>query len=111
MDAEFEVHEVDGTSVLSVKGELDFYAAPQLREQLVALSDPPDRVLVVDLDGVDFLDSTGLGILVGGLKRFRSGGGDLVLASIHPRVLKVLEITGLTSVFTIHDTLDTALGA
>src|SRR5207248_9099888 len=67
--------------------------------------------VVVDLEGVDFLDSTGLGVLVGGLKRLRSHDGDMILVCTQPRILKVFEITGLTKVFAIFDTVDAALAA
>jgi anti-sigma B factor antagonist len=65
---------------------------------------------VVDLEGVDFIDSAGLGVLVGGLKRARSHDGDLVLVATGRSVLKVLELTGLTRVFEIHASRAGALG-
>ena len=73
--------------------------------------DQGQRSILVDLEGVEFLDSTGLGVLVGGLKRVRSHDGDLALVCTQRRILKVLEITGLTKVFTIHDSVDAAIGA
>lgn len=105
-DLGLEVSEHDGLTVLAVKGEVDVYTAPRLRERLVHLVSQGIRRIVVDLQGVDFLDSTGLGVLVGGLKRARSHDGDLYLTCAQPRVLKVFEITGLTKVFEIHDSLD-----
>lgn len=105
--------EVDEThspyTVLTVKGEVDVYTAPRLREKLVELVSQDKLQVIVDLEGVDFLDSTGLGVLVGGLKRLRSHNGDLGLVCSQPRVLKVFEITGLTKVFDIHDSLDAAV--
>ena len=95
--------------MLAVRGEVDVYTAPRLREKLVELVAQGRYRIVVDLEGVDFLDSTGLGVLVGGLKRLRSHHGDMVLVCTHQRVLKVFEITGLTKVFAIHDSLDTAV--
>jgi anti-sigma B factor antagonist len=95
-------------TVLAVKGEIDVYTAPRLREQLVELVSQGHRHIVVDLEGVDFLDSTGLGVLVGGLKRVRSNGGDLSLVCTQPRILKVFEITGLTTVFSISRSVDEA---
>ena len=96
-------------TVLAVKGEVDVYTAPRLREKLVELVSQDKLQVIVDLEGVDFLDSTGLGVLVGGLKRLRSHDGDLGLVCSQPRVLKVFEITGLTKVFEIHDSLDAAV--
>jgi len=96
-------------TVLAVKGEVDVYTAPRLREKLVELVSQGKHQIVVDLEGVDFLDSTGLGVLVGGLKRLRSHDGDLTLVCTHQRILKVFEITGLTKVFAIHATVDQAV--
>jgi len=95
-------------TILAVTGEVDVYTAPRLREKLVDLVGQGHRKIVADLEGVDFLDSTGLGVLVGGLKRLRSHGGDLSLVCTQPRILKVFEITGLTSVFSIADSKDAA---
>jgi anti-sigma B factor antagonist len=104
--------EVDGDhppyTVLAVNGEVDVYTAPRLREKLVELVSQGKYQIIVDLEGVDFLDSTGLGVLVGGLKRLRSHDGDLVLVCTQPRILKVFEITGLTKVFAIHDSVAAA---
>jgi anti-sigma B factor antagonist len=65
--------------------------------------------IVVDLDGVDFLDSTGLGVLVGALKRVRSNDGELSLVCTQPRIRKVFEVTGLTKVFALYDSVDEAV--
>lgn len=96
-------------AVLAVKGEVDVYTAPRLREKLVELVSQGKLKVIVDLEGVDFLDSTGLGVLVGGLKRLRSHDGDLELVCTQQRILKVFEITGLTKVFAIHDSVDAAV--
>src|SRR6202035_5970196 len=96
-------------TVLAVNGEVDVYSAPRLRERLVDLVSQGHRQIVVDLEGVDFLDSTGLGVLVGGLKRLRSHEGDLTLVCTQHRILKVFEITGLTKVFAIHDSVEAAV--
>ena len=65
--------------------------------------------IVVDLEGVDFLDSAGIGVLVGGRERARSQDGDLVLVATGRSVLKVLDLTGLTRVFEIHGSREDAL--
>jgi len=111
MDLRMEVVEQDGIPVLAVHGEVDVSTAPQLRQQLVELASSGAAHAVVDLEGVDFLDSTGLGVLVSGLKRFRTIDGDLLLVCTHRRVLKVFEITGLTRVFSMHDSVADAVGA
>jgi anti-sigma B factor antagonist len=97
-------------TILAITGEVDVYSAPRLREKLVELVSEGHRQIVADLEGVDFLDSTGLGVLVGGLKRLRSNEGDLRLVCTHPRILKVFEITGLMSVFRISGSVEEATG-
>jgi anti-sigma B factor antagonist len=98
-------------TVLSITGEVDVYSAPRLREKLVELVSQGHRQIVADLEKVDFLDSTGLGVLVGGLKRLRSHDGDLTLVCTQARILKVFEITGLTTVFRVSDSVDEATQA
>src|SRR5262245_53634914 len=111
MDLGLDVAERNGYAILSVRGEVDVYTAPKFRERLIELVSEGKHRIVVDLEGVEFLDSTGLGVLVGGLKRLRSHDGDLLLVCTQSRILKVFEITGLTKVFAIHDSVDAALAA
>lgn len=102
------VHEHDGSAVVAVSGEIDVYTSPLLQERLVEVIRDGSSSIVLDLSQVTFLDSTGLGVLITGLKRCRSADGDLVLVTAQPNVLKVLEITGLNDVFKVHDTIDGA---
>jgi anti-sigma B factor antagonist len=96
-------------TVVSVGGEIDVYTAPKLREQLIDLVTAGQYHIVVDMEGVDFLDSTGLGVLVGGLKRVRAHEGSLQLVCSQERILKIFRITGLTKVFEIHPTVEDAV--
>lgn len=96
-------------TVISVSGEIDVYTAPSLKERLNELVADGHYELVVDMAGVEFLDSTGLGVLVGGLKRVRSHDGTLSLVCAQEKILKVFRITGLTKVFPIRATLAEAL--
>jgi anti-sigma B factor antagonist len=98
-------------TVVSVGGEIDVYTAPKLREQLVDLVNAGQYHLVVDMEDVEFLDSTGLGVLVGGLKRVRAHEGSLRLVCTQERILKIFRITGLTKVFPIHDSVADAVAA
>jgi len=98
-------------TVVVVGGEVDVYTAPKLREQLVDLVNTGHHHLIVDLEAVEFLDSTGLGVLVGGLKRVRAHDGSLRLVCSQERILKIFRITGLTKVFPIHDSVAAAVGA
>jgi anti-sigma B factor antagonist len=98
-------------TVLEVAGEVDVYTAPGLRDRISDLLDGGQHRLVVDLGGVEFLDSTGLGVLVAGLNRAREVGGSLSLVCPQERVLKLFRITGLDEVFTVHGTVDEALAS
>ena len=99
----------EAATLVVLRGDLDLSTASELRECLVKVIDEGARI-VIDLEAVDFLDSAGLGILVGGLKRARTHGGELELVCSSHDVLKPLEITGLDRVFTIHPGRDAALG-
>src|SRR5918998_1124001 len=89
-------------TVVEVAGEIDVYTAPKLRETIVSLVEAGQKNLVVNLEQVEFLDSTGLGVLVGGLKRVRTQEGSLELVCTQERLLKIFRITGLGKVFAIH---------
>lgn len=109
MDLRLDVSEQDGWSVLQVGGEIDVATAPRLREQLIKLVNEERFRIVVDLEGVDFIDSTGLGVLIGARKRVRLHEGDVKLVCNEPRIVKVFEITGLDQVFQIHGSLSDAV--
>ena len=85
-------------AVLRIAGELDAYTAPFLRDRMRDLTAVGVRHVIADLRQVDFLDSTGLGVLVGGLKRFREHGGSLAPVLTKSSILKIFQITGLTGV-------------
>lgn len=111
MDLSVTSHELGGRTVVEVGGEIDVYTAPLLRQRLNDLVAEGHFDLVVDMERVDFLDSTGLGVLVGGLKRVRSNNGSLRLVCTQEKILKVFRITGLTKVFPIHDSVADAVSA
>jgi anti-sigma B factor antagonist len=98
-------------TVVHLGGEIDVYTAPLVREKLDEQIQGGRTQLVVDLTDVTFLDSTGLGVLVGRLKLTRTRGGAMRLVGTDDRVLKVFSIPGLDKVFEIHPTLDAALAA
>jgi len=99
------------TSVVTLRGEIDVYTAPRLRQTLIDLVEGGATDIVVDMEKVDFLDSTGLGVLVGGLKRVRDREGSMKLVATQDRILKIFDITGLSKVFPIFDSLDKALSS
>lgn len=111
MDLTLATRDLDGRVVIEVAGEIDVYTAPKLRDRLSDLVAEGAHELIIDMEGVEFLDSTGLGVLVGGLKKVRSHNGSLALVCTQERLLKIFQITGLSKVFAIHDSVETALAS
>src|SRR6266568_1802151 len=111
VDLKLGHYDKDGIEVVDVEGEIDIYTAPRLRELLIDLVSKTSYQLVVNLDKVGVLDSTGLGVLVGGLRRVRAHDGSLDLVCTQQRILKIFRITGLTEVFGIYETVDQAIAA
>ena len=111
MDLSLETRQEDGHTIIEVGGEIDVYTAPKLRDKITELVGNGDYNLVIDMEKVDFLDSTGLGVLVGGLKKVRAHEGSMELICSQDRLLKIFRITGLAKVFTIHESESAALGA
>ena len=99
---------VGDCAVLKIAGEVDVFTAPKLREQVIGLAGQGVVHLIADLSSVEFLDSTGLGVLVGGLKRVRAHDGSLELVCTQERILKIFRITGLTKVFGIYSSVEEA---
>ncbi len=102
MELKVSIRSQAGRTVMSVGGEIDLYTAPRLHGELVtALSGGGPVQIVVDMSGVEFCDSTGMNVLLAAQRRAREQGGDLELASPRPAIKKVLQVTGLESVFTV----------
>jgi anti-sigma B factor antagonist len=99
----------DGTYVISLSGEVDLYTAPEFKQQLLNVIAEGGRDVVVDFTNTTFIDSTTLGVLVGGVKRLRAEEGRLSLVCSDRNITKIFEITGLDRVFTIYTTRDEAL--
>jgi anti-sigma B factor antagonist len=92
----------DGEWIVTVNGEIDVASSPRLRHELISLLDQSPRSIVLELGSMSFIDSSGLGVLVGSLKRLREQDGDeIVLRGLQDPVRRVFEITGLTELFTI----------
>ena len=111
MELEIPDTDVDGWTVVAASGEIDVAAAPELREQLVSLIADGTSQIVVDLEEVDFIDSTGLGVLVGAVRRARGADGDVRLVCTNSRILKVFGVTGLDEVFVIGTSVEDAVAA
>ena len=97
------------THVIELGGEVDLYTAPEFKERLVQVIEDGKKQLVVDLSKATFIDSTTLGVLVGGVKRLRPSGGSLALVCTDQNISKIFEITGLDRVFPIHASREEAL--
>jgi anti-sigma B factor antagonist len=95
--------------VMAISGDLDVSCVDRLDDELERAAPPPGARLAVDLTGVPFIDSSVLGWLIETAKRLRTGGGDLVIVSDDPRILRTFEITGLDRSFTIERTLFEAI--
>ena len=110
MNFHIQDEEIDAdTHVIELGGEVDLYTAPEFKERLVQVIEDGKKQLVVDLSKATFIDSTTLGVLVGGVKRLRPTGGSLALVCTDQNISKIFEITGLDRVFTIYPTRDEAL--
>lgn len=96
-------------AVLRIAGEIDVYTAPELRECVIQLIDSGTGYLIADLRPVDFLDSTGLGALVGSLKRMRTRDGSLTLVTSAGRIQEIFRITGLDRAFALYPSVPDAM--
>ena len=114
MPTEFAIteHPIDADRhVLAVRGEIDLFTAPELK-QVLAESIEGGRIrIIVDLTETTFLDSTALGVLIGAVKRLRSRDGALAIVNVDENIAKTFEITGLDQIFTIVPTRDEAVDA
>ena len=112
MELTLNVHsDGPGYTIVAVGGEIDVYSAPRLRERLLDLVEEGSYQLIVDMEAVEFLDSTGLGVLVGGLKRVRAHDGWIDLVCTQSRMLRIFRITGLNRVFNIYNSVAEAIAA
>jgi anti-sigma B factor antagonist len=108
-DLSIHVHVVDGRQVFELIGSLDIATSPTVRAALASASEQSDHKLIVDLTKVDFLDSTGLGALIGGQRRAKEFDGEVRLVAKEGQILRLLRITGLLKVFSVYPTLEDAL--
>src|SRR5215211_3673279 len=101
----------DDAYVISLAGEVDLYTAPEFKQQLLDVISQGGRNVIVDFTDTTFIDSTTLGVLVGGVKRLRSNDGQLALVCSDRNITKIFEITGLDRVFSIYPTRVEAVDA
>ena len=106
MDIKLNVRELDGErgcTVVDLNGEIDVYTSPKVKEAITELIDQGNYALVINLENVRYIDSTGLGVLIGGLKRVREHSGTVNLVCTNPQIKKIFDITGLVKIFGIYD--------
>ncbi len=101
----------DDRHVLEVRGEIDLFTAPELKQVIGATIEAGRIRIVVDLTHTTFLDSTALGVLIGAVKRLRSRDGALAIVNVDENIAKTFEITGLDQIFTIVATREDAVEA
>jgi anti-sigma B factor antagonist len=111
VDLKLDHYNKDGIEVVDVEGEIDVYTAHRLRELLIDLVNKNNYQIVVNMEKVEFFDSNGLRVLVGGLKRVRAHDGSLDLVYTQEQILRMFRIAGLTKLFSIYDTVDQAIAA
>jgi anti-sigma B factor antagonist len=106
VDIKVEVRETNGStgaSVVDLNGEIDVYTSPKVKDAISELIDKGHYALVINLENVRYIDSTGLGVLIGGLKRVREHSGTVNLVCTNPQIKKIFDITGLSKIFGIYD--------
>jgi anti-sigma B factor antagonist len=101
----------NGVAVVILAGEVDLYTAPQFREVLLQTIDDGAVRVVIDLTDVSFIDSTALGVLVSAGKRLQQSAGRLAIGCPDEKIRRILEITGLDTVFAVFPTRDAAVAA
>jgi anti-sigma B factor antagonist len=110
MNFDIKTEELGGDAYLiALAGEVDLYTAPEFKQQLLDVIAKGGKDVVVDFSDTTFIDSTTLGVLVGGVKRLRTNDGQLSLVCSDRNITKIFEITGLDRVFTIYPTRDDAV--
>ena len=112
MNFDVQTEKVDeSTYVIALTGEVDLYTAPEFKQQLLEVIGQGGKQVIVDFSNTTFIDSTTLGVLVGGVKRLRTNDGQLSLVCNDRNITKISEITGLDKVFTIYPTREEAVSA
>jgi anti-sigma B factor antagonist len=103
-----QVRRENGFAIVELKGEVNVFTSPQLREKLVKLLGSGRRDLVVDLDGLEFCDSNGLDVLIDAVRRINDLGGSLGIVCSRENIMKLLRSTGLTKVLAVYPSVKAA---
>lgn len=106
---DIEIDDQDGVVICRPSGELDAFTVSKFRQALAELAETPR--LLIDLSGVPFIDSAGLGALIGGIRRARESGGDVAVACSRPTLTRLLHTTGFDRIVTVVGTVEEAAAA
>jgi anti-sigma B factor antagonist len=109
MDLELSRRAEGDAVVVTASGELDVYTASRLRELAIKITDEGPRTVVLDLDGVTFLDTTGLAVVVGVLRRARETKTRLIVVCTRESILRAFRTAGVLEVLDVRDSLAEAL--
>ncbi|MBZ5753084.1 anti-sigma factor antagonist [Metabacillus rhizolycopersici] len=101
MDIRIDKNHNDERTFVSVKGEIDLFTAPKLKEELLPFVDKQNHSLIVSLKGVSYMDSTGLGVFVGLFKQINQNNGQFKLVDLSERLERLFQITGLNNIIDI----------
>src|SRR5436189_4591689 len=111
MNFDIKTEQVEGAYVIALSGEVDLYTAPEFKQQLLDVIGNGAENVIVDFTDTSFIDSTTLGVLVGGVKRLRPNDGQLSLVCSDRNITKIFEITGLDRVFDIYPDRESAVAS
>lgn len=106
MNINLDMNENNGIVGVQVEGEIDAYTAPKLREAIFPLSEKDSVKMTIDLSGVSYMDSTGLGVIVGVFKSVRAHNGEFKLVGLSDRLKRLFDITGLADIIDINSEIE-----
>ena len=110
MDIKIDTRSLEGKAqVVEIQGEIDVYTSPKVKEIITELIEKESFNLIINLEGVRYIDSTGLGVLIGALKKVREKEGCINLVCNNPQIKKIFNITGLVKIFGIFKNEEEAL--
>lgn len=89
--------------VLELQGEIDIYTAPKFKETLLNVIETKESDIIIDGENLEYIDSTGLGVLISGLKKLKETGNNISIINLRPNISKLFQITGLNKVFIVKE--------
>jgi len=105
---EIKVRDSDGVVILDIQGEIDLYNAPEIKKSIKDQTDANKKNIIINLEKVSYIDSSGIGVLISSLSQLRKIGGGLKITNVFASVKKVFELTKLTSFFDIYENEEAA---